>query len=71
MNRPYEYDITVEGLLSDDWTDWIAGLVVCRRAGARTTLRGTVADQSALIGVLEKLHRFNLTVVSVKRRLGQ
>ena len=67
MNNPYAYEIRIEGHLTDQWSDWFGGLVINFDADGMTTLSGTLADQSALIGVLNKIHALNLSVISVKR----
>jgi len=67
MNNPYVYEIRIEGHLTDQWSDWFGGLVINFDADGMTTLSGTLADQSALIGVLNKIHALNLSVISVKR----
>ena len=67
MNNPYSYEIRIEGHLTDQWSDWFGGLVINFDADGMTTLNGVLTDQSALIGVLNKIHALNLTIISVKR----
>ena len=66
-----EYRVVVQGRLEDEWSEWLGGMeVACerRRDGANITiLTGTVADQSALRGVLARIWDLNLTVLSVSR----
>ncbi len=65
------YEITVQGRLDESWSDWLEGLTITcesRPAGvAITTLRGPVADQAALQGILTRIWSLNLTVLSVSR----
>jgi hypothetical protein len=42
-----------------------AGLEVKRLDNGETILSGAVVDQAALMGILNQLHRLNLTLVSV------
>ena len=67
MDRPCIYEIRVEGLLTDRWSDWLGGLALQPEANGETTLRGPLPDQAALLGILAHLHALNLTLVSVQR----
>lgn len=67
MDKPYVYEIRVEGHLSDRWSDWFEGLAVRKDMIGETILSGLVADQSALFGLLGKVHALNLNLVSVNR----
>jgi len=57
--------IRVKGQLSDLWADWFEGLTIERCSNEETVLWGPVVDQSALMGVLNKLSRLNLPLISV------
>lgn len=59
------FQIHVRGHLSDQWSDWLEGLEVKLLDNGEMVLSGVVADQSALMGVLNKLNRLNLTLLSV------
>lgn len=59
------YEIRVAGHLSMIWSDWFEGLEVLPEPGGETVLRGYLPDQSALIGVLYRLHALNLTILSM------
>jgi hypothetical protein len=63
---PMTYQIQVQGRLDKDWSDWFSGMTVTFEGGV-TTLTGTVADQSALRGILTKIWDLNLTLISVRR----
>jgi hypothetical protein len=58
-------EIHVRGHLDHYWTDWFDGLEARLLPTGETVLTGPVADQAALIGLLNKLSRLNLTIVSV------
>jgi hypothetical protein len=68
MDKPHVYEIRIEGQLPDRWSDWFDGLAICTEADDQTVLAGLVADQSALYGLLAKIHALNLTLISVIRR---
>jgi hypothetical protein len=69
LSRPggQVYQITVRGQLADDWSDWFDGLQMTTTAGGNTVLAGTIVDQAALMGVLNKLNRLNVTLLSLSQ----
>jgi hypothetical protein len=70
MDKPFRYEIRVEGLLSERWSDWFDGLAICSEPEGETTLTGWIGDQTALFGVLGKIHALNLVLISVNRRVN-
>lgn len=71
MDKPYWYEIRVEGQLADRWSDWFDGLMVDSDANNQTTLSGWISDQSALLGVLTRIHNLNLSLLAVSRSAHQ
>jgi len=69
ISQPYGrvYQITVRGQLANDWSDWFDGLQMTTSAGGDTVLCGTIVDQAALMGVLNKLNRLNVTLLSLSQ----
>ncbi len=67
MNRPCIYEIRVEGHLAERWSDWFEGLAIHNEPNGETTLSGMLADQSALFGVLTRIHALNLSLISVRQ----
>ena len=67
MDKPYRYEIRVEGHLTDRWSDWFEGLVIRNDPNGETTLSGLIIDQSALFGVLNKIQSLHLILISVAR----
>jgi len=67
MDNMYIYEIRVEGHLTDRWSDWFEGLEINNDSNRETILSGPLADQSALLGVLNKIQALNLTFISVNR----
>lgn len=59
------YEITVRGHLPADWTDWFDGLTVTALPNGDTRLRGPVADQSALLGILWRIANLGVVLLSV------
>ena len=59
------FEIHVKGHLSPDWSDWLDGLEVKCLDNGEMILYGAIIDQAALMGVLNKLYRLNLTLLSV------
>ena len=54
------------GSLPSQWRDWFDGLVIDVENG-ETLLRGPVADQAALFGLLKKIRDLGLPLVSVRQ----
>jgi len=67
MNNPGAYEIRVEGLISARWSGWFDGLTIRQTSDEETVLNGNLADQAALLGVLNKIHSLNLTILAVYR----
>jgi len=59
-------EIRVVGSLPAQWMDWFDGLVINTENG-ETLLRGPVADQAALFGLLKKIRDLGLPLVSVRQ----
>lgn len=59
------YEIRVEGRLGDRWAPYFDGMTLRPEPDGVTVLRGLVADQSALHGVLARLRDLGLPLISV------
>lgn len=63
------YQLTVQGSLKEDWTDWFNGMLIAAEQhsekNAKTTIKCRVRDQAELIGIINWLHNMNLIIVSV------
>ena len=70
------YEIHVAGQLDSRWSEWLEGLEVRLLENGEMILYGPIIDQAALLGILNKLSRLNLTLLSVnmidqKKRKGE
>jgi hypothetical protein len=61
------YEIRVLGHLDQHWSGWLDSMTVVHDTDVTTALRGVLADEAALYGVLTKLHNLNLSLLSVRR----
>jgi hypothetical protein len=60
------YQIQIRGKLDLKWSEWFDGFLFTHTNG-ETVLEGAVADQSALYGILAKIHDLGLTLLCVER----
>jgi hypothetical protein len=61
------FEIHVKGHLDDSWSDWLEGLEVKLLDTGEMILFGHIGDQAALMGILNKLYRLNLTLLSLSK----
>ena len=65
------YQITVEGLIPADWSQWLNGMAMDIQQDASgmpmTILSGVLHDQAALRGLLNRLWDLNLALRSVQQ----
>lgn len=62
---PGRYEIRVKGHLDTRWAAWFDGLTVSHDSDGTTIIRGPVADQAALHGLLQKVRDLGLPLISV------
>ena len=60
------YQIRVEGHLDLSWQEWFEGLELRQEESGTTLLVGVLPDQAALQGVLLKISRLGLTLLSLE-----
>jgi hypothetical protein len=60
------YQIRIRGHLDLSWQDWLAGLQMVHEPSGTTLLSGPLPDQAALFGVLLKISRLGLILLSLE-----
>ena len=65
---PGVYEIRIKGRLDRRWTDWLEGLALTHENDGTTRLAGTLSDQAALHGVLNRIRDLSLQIISVQRK---
>jgi hypothetical protein len=63
---PARYEIRVDGVLDGRWSEWFQGLQIDNQGG-ETVLSGTLPDQPALHGILDKVRDLGLSIITVRR----
>ena len=61
------YEIRVQGHLDPRWAAWFDVLSLSQESDGTTVMRGPIADQAALHGLLERIHDLGLPLVSLTR----
>ena len=64
---PHLYEIRLEGLIPENWSGWFEGLTIQQAFDEETILRGVLADQAAMLGILTKIHSLNIKILTVTR----
>ena len=75
FDRPAVYQIRLQGRLPPGWSDAVAAMAIevttdmTAGVGEKpvTALRGEVADQAALRGLLNEIYTLQMTILSVVR----
>ena len=62
---PEYYEIKLRGHLDQRWSEWFADLKFTYLDEDVTLLSGSLSDQAALHGLLERIRDLNLTLLSV------
>ena len=68
LARPATYQIKVPGHLDESWAAWDGRMTITvekRADGSYTTMLTGVVDQAALHGLLRRLYRLGLPLISV------
>jgi hypothetical protein len=71
LDQPCNYRICVQGQLDKAWADYFEGMQIentCEPDGCKVTyLSGTLIDQAALQGVLQKLYNLGFPLIRAER----
>ena len=65
MSETETYEIRIQGRLEDRWSAWFDGMDLLTDADGSTVIRGPVADQAALHGLIQKVRDLGLPLLSV------
>jgi len=71
MSEAWTYEIQVQGRIGERWAHWFDDMSASAQGealSAITTLTGKVADQAALLGLLQKLYTLGLPLLLVERK---
>lgn len=63
--RPQRYEIRVSGRLDARWATWFDGMTVTPTDDGSTAIRGALADQAALHGILRRVRDAGLPLISI------
>ncbi len=61
------YEIWVSEPLDPSWSEWLDDFEITRGEEPVTRICGSVKDQTALYGLLNKIRDLNLTLVCLKK----
>ena len=59
------YEIRIKGHLDPSWSDWFDGMTIIHEDNGETLLAGTLADQAALHGLLNRVSDLGIPLISV------
>jgi hypothetical protein len=62
---PTDYHIRLKGHLDNHWSAWFENMTISNEANGEAVLRGPLADQAALHGVLIKIRDLGLPLLAV------
>lgn len=68
LDRPATYQITIQGRLGLEWSDWFDGMTMTtltNSSGTTTILTGQLHDQAALHGLLNRLYGLGLPLLAI------
>lgn len=63
--EPPVYDIRLKGHLDRRWEDWFTGMTIRLEDNGDTILKGPIADQAALHGLLRKVRDIAMPLLSI------
>jgi hypothetical protein len=62
-----QYEVRLKGHLDPRWSAWFDGLMLTEDSDGTTVIHGSLVDQAALHGVLQKVRDMGLPLLSVMR----
>jgi len=70
MTSSNHYQIRIKGHLDERWMRWFEGFTVLQQPNGETLISGTMIDQAALFGALNRIHDLGLELVSVHQQVS-
>lgn len=64
-------EIKVEGILTEEWSDWFEGMSILHETEGETLITGQIEDQAVLFGLLKKIRDLGLPLISVNQKLNK
>ena len=61
------YRIELQSQIDGDWSDWLGNLELTHTLAGHTILKGDVADQAALHGLLARIRDLGIPILLVAR----
>ena len=65
------YQIRIKGHLDERWMRWFEGFTVLQQPDSETLISGTMIDQAALFGVLNRIRDLDLELISVQQSISE
>ena len=65
MSEAETYEIRIQGRLGHRWAAWFDGMEIVTADDGITLIRGRIADQAALHGLIQKVRDLGLPLISV------
>ena len=59
------YEIRIKGPLGKEWSGWFDDMEIIFEEDGNTLIAGPVIDQAALYGLLKRIHRIGLQLISI------
>jgi hypothetical protein len=66
QNLSQQYEIRVRGHLDARWFDRLEGLTISLTPAGETIITGSIEDQAALYGLLNRIHDLGVYLLSVQ-----
>jgi hypothetical protein len=60
-----DYEVRIAGHLAARWSAWFDGLSITAEPDGTTAIRGPVADQAALHGLIQKVRDVGIPLISL------
>jgi glycyl-tRNA synthetase alpha subunit len=61
------YMVRIKNNITPGWEVWFDGMKITHTNQGETILTGELVDQSAVYGLLEKIHSLNLCLLSIQQ----